>query len=149
MISVQKRVSTWMKLKISAVFVAFVSSALAEDLPDENIRSQQETLDIECDGELSTCRSAPIRADSVAVHVLDKISGKVFRSKMSVGQSVRVGRIVMQLNQAFVNNSEDADEVYAHIKVEEENKVMFNNWLFASSPVNLFVHPIYEVRIEF
>ena len=37
-----------------------------------------------------------------------------------------------------------------HISIEEKGRVVFDNWLFASSPsVNLFTHPVYDVRVEF
>jgi hypothetical protein len=36
------------------------------------------------------------------------------------------------------------------VEIFENEKIIFNDWLFASSPsVNLFSHPIYDVRIEF
>ncbi len=138
-----------MKLKISVVIIAFASSVLAIDYKEEDNFLQKEVLRGVCNDKLSSYRSPPIKANDVVVHVLDKISGKVFRSKLGLGQSVRIGTIVIRLDRAFVNNSEDTDEVYAHIKIEEKSKIMFNNWMFASSPVNLFVHPIYEVRVEF
>ena len=133
-----------MKLKISFILAVSVSCVFAEN-PEVNSVPGEEIPEVaQVNG-----RSAPIKSDSVVVHVLDKISGKVFRSKLELGRSIRIGTITIRLNKAFVNNPEDSDEVYANISIEEKNKVVFNNWVFASSPVNSFVHPVYEARVEF
>ena len=98
----------------------------------------------------SIWESFPVRSDRVNVQVLDKISGKVFRAKLGLSQPVRFGAITMKLNESFINSPDDIDEVYAHISIEEKGRVVFDNWLFASSPsVNLFTHPVYDVRVEF
>jgi len=133
-----------MKLKISLILAISACYAFAENpevnsVPDEGIPEI-----VQVNG-----RSTPIKSDSVVVHVLDKISGKVFRSKLELDRPVNVGTITIRLNKAFVNNPEDSDEVYANISIEEKNKVVFNNWVFASSSVNSFIHPVYEVRVEF
>lgn len=102
------------------------------------------------DTDSSIWESFPLKSDSVNIQILDKISGKVFRARMGTGQSVRFGTITIGLEKAFVNNPDDMDEVYAYIKIQEEGEIIFNNWLFASSPsINLFTHPVYDVRVEF
>lgn len=98
----------------------------------------------------SIWESFPVKSDSVSIQILDKISGKVFRSKLNVDQPARFGTITISLEKAFVNSPDDEDEVYAYIKIEENEKIIFRDWLFASSPsVNLFTHPVYDVRVEF
>lgn len=98
----------------------------------------------------SIWESFPIKSNSVNVQVLDKISGKVFRSKLNIDQPARFGTVTVTLEKAFVNSPDDMDEVYAYIEIEENRNVIFRDWLFASSPsVNLFTHPVYDVRVEF
>ena len=98
----------------------------------------------------SIWESFPVKSDSVNIQVLDKISGKVFRSKLNVEQPARFGTITINLEKAFVNSPDDMDEVYAYIKIKENEEVIFSDWLFASSPsVNLFMHPVYDIRVEF
>ncbi len=107
-------------------------------------------VSIVSDSDSSIWESFPVKSDSVNIQILDKISGKVFRSKLNVGQSSRFGTITMHLKKAFVNSPDDVDEVYAYVEISEDGKIIFSNWLFASSPsVNLFTHPVYDVRIEF
>lgn len=102
------------------------------------------------DMDSSVWESFPLESNNVNIQILDKISGKVFKSKMSIGQSVHFGTITISLEKAFVNSPDDMDEVYAYIKIQEDGKIIFNDWLFASSPsINLFTHPVYDVRVEF
>lgn len=102
------------------------------------------------DEDLSIWESYPEKTDSIKVQLLDKISGKVFRDKLSINQPIKFGTITIELKKAFVNSPEDMDEVYGYVEITEKGKVIFNNWLFASSPsINLFMHPVYDVRIEF
>ena len=133
-----------MKLKISFILAISACYVLAENPKVNSIPDGDMSEIVQVNG-----RSVPIKSDSIVIHVLDKISGKVFRSKLELGQPVRVGTIAIRLNRAFVNNPEDLDEVYANISIEEKNKIVFNTGVFASSSVNSFIHPIYEVRVEF
>ena len=100
-------------------------------------------------GEQSVWESFPIKAEHVNIQILDKISGKVFRKNLSLNETVNFGTIKLSLKKAFVNSSDDMRETYALVYVTEGEKVLFYNWIFASSPsVNLFEHPIYDVRVE-
>ena len=102
------------------------------------------------DVDSSIWESFPVESDNVNIQVLDKISGKVFKSKLKLGQPVRFGTVTIDLEKAFVNSPDDLNEVYAYIKIQEDGEVVFNDWLFASSPsINLFTHPVYDIRIEF
>lgn len=102
------------------------------------------------DEEDSIWESFPVEARKVKVQILDKISGKVFRKSVKSGETVKFRTIELSLEKAFENSPDDPREVYAFVKITENNKVLFHKWLFASSPsVNLFAHPVYDIRIEF
>ena len=134
-----------MKLKISFAFIIFACSVFARD-PEVNDRYLQ---DLEVSEVVdNSSRSAPIKSDSVVFRVLDKISGKSFLYKLGVGKSARIGMIEIQLNKAFVNNPLDLEEVYANVSIKVKDEVVFSNWIFASSPANSFIHPVYEIRIK-
>lgn len=106
----------------------------AQDFPEEN----------------SMWKSDPVEISEVSVQILDKVSGKVFRGKMRLNQPVSFGTISLVLKRSFKNSPEDKNEVCAFIVISENDKVIFANWLFASSPsTNLFCHPMYNVHIEF
>jgi hypothetical protein len=100
--------------------------------------------------ESSIWESDPIEIDSVKVQILDKISGKVYKKDVKVNSVIEFGSIKLKLKRCFKNGPEDNEEVYALIEITENERVIFSNWLFASSPqVNLFSHPVYDIRIEF
>ncbi|MCR5224972.1 MAG: DUF2155 domain-containing protein [Alphaproteobacteria bacterium] len=100
--------------------------------------------------EESIWESEPIEISDVNLQILDKISGKVFRGKISKDKKVSFGTISIVLKRCFKNRPEDKKEIYAFLEIEENERVMFANWLFASSPsTNLFCHPTYNVQIEF
>ena len=117
--------------------------------------------------------SHAIEIQEVQIQVLDKISGKVYRGKIKVGEPVAFGNLTILLKRAFKNDPSEDKEVYAYIEIYESptdgpemdvavdrfgNQVIekingekiFAKYLFASSPaINQFQHPIYDVRVEF
>lgn len=153
MISTLQVVLIWMIQKISFVViaVALVSSVHGKDSRTKRIHRLKDSLvSVVPDEDPSIWESYPVKADSVNIQLLDKISGKVFRDKLSVNQTMQFGAITITLKKAFVSSPEDMDEVYAYIEITEKNNIIFSNWLFASSPsINLFTHPVYDVRVEF
>jgi hypothetical protein len=100
--------------------------------------------------EPSIWESDPIEIDSVEVQILDKVSGKVYRETVEANCSKTFGSVELKLKRCFKNGPEDNKEVTAFIEIDEKSKIIFADWLFASAPsVNLFAHPVYDVRIEF
>jgi hypothetical protein len=100
--------------------------------------------------ESSLWESDPIEIDSVKIQILDKISGKVYRENIKLNFKKKFRSIELELKRCFKNSPEDEKEISAFIEITENGKVVFSNWLFASSPsINLFPHPIYDIRIEF
>lgn len=140
-----------MKLKISLILIICGSFVCAESSQIKRGRHLKDVLvGVVPERNPSIWESFPIKSNKVNVQVLDKISGKVFRAKLSLDQPVQFGTITVKLGESFINSPDDMDEVYARIIVEEKEKIIFNNWLFASSPsVNLFTHPVYDIRVEF
>ncbi|MDR0678370.1 MAG: DUF2155 domain-containing protein [Holosporaceae bacterium] len=100
--------------------------------------------------ESSIWESNPIEIDNVNVQILDKISGKVHVENITLNSPKIFGSITLKLKRGFRNSPEDDKEISAFIEITEKGEVIFAKWLFASSPsVNLFSHPIYDIRIEF
>jgi hypothetical protein len=100
--------------------------------------------------EPSIWETPPIEINEANIQILDKISGKVYRESIELYCPKIFGSIELKLTKCFKNSPEDNKEITALIEIRENGKVIFNNWLFASAPsVNLFSHPLYDVRIEF
>ncbi len=140
-----------MKLKISLILLVCGSFVFAKSSQVQRVRQLKDLLaGVVPEKDPSVWESFPIRSDGVNIQVLDKISGKVFHAKLELGRSTKFGAVAINLKESFVNSPDDMAEVYAHINIEEKGEVIFDNWLFASSPsVNLFAHPVYDVRVEF
>lgn len=97
----------------------------------------------------SIWESNPIEINAVNVQVLDKISGKVLKKRIKVGEPLEFGGIQVTLKRCFKNAPEDSKEIYAFVEIGER-KFLFARWLFASSPsINIFEHPQYDVRVGF
>ena len=131
-----------MKLKISFLLAICVTSALSENLQIKRVRRLKDAISgVFPNGNYSIWESDPMELDSVKVQVLDKISGKVFHDKLTVRQAAEFGTIKINLRKAFKNSPDDNDEVYAYVEIREKGKIIFDDWLFASSPsVNLFLN---------
>ncbi|MDR2646043.1 MAG: DUF2155 domain-containing protein [Holosporaceae bacterium] len=100
--------------------------------------------------EESLWESDPIEIDNVKVQILDKISGKVYRENIKLNSRKKFRSIELELKRCFKNSPEDEKEISAFIEITENGKIVFSNWLFASAPsINLFPHPIYDIRVEF
>ena len=94
--------------------------------------------------------SKPCVVSRVSLQILDKISGNVLRKEVNIGEEVHYGTLCVSVERAFKNSPDDRPEVYAYVKIQENEVTQFENWLFASSPsANLFVHAVYDVRVEF
>jgi hypothetical protein len=118
----------------SAVFGKYAMKDLVQDFYDEP----------------SIWDSDPIEIDSVNIQILDKISGKVYRVTIKLNSKQNFRSIGLELKRCFKNSPEDDKEISAFVQITENGKIIFSNWLFASSPsINLFSHPMYDIRIEF
>lgn len=120
-----------------------VAVANGNDLEEESLAENEDLRQ-------SLWDSPPVEQFEANIQILDKISGKAFRQKIKVGNLVAFGTIGIRLRRCFRNSPEEKKEVYAFVEVEENGHKIFSNWLFASSlSVNLFSHPVYDIRVEF
>jgi hypothetical protein len=112
--------------------------------------SSRESIGEENQDEPSIWDSPPVEQYEANIQILDKISGKVFRKRIKVGNLVIFGTIGIRLKRCFRNSPEEKKEVYAFLEVEENKRKIFSDWLFASSlSTNLFSHQVYDIRVEF
>ena len=130
---------------ISLLLACVFLSNAAEHTIKKPIEHEEDFYD-----ESSIWKSDPIEIDFVEIQILDKISGKVYRENIKKNTVKIFGSIRLELKRCFKNSPEDNKEVSAFVQITENGKIIFSNWLFASSPsINLFSHPVYDIRIEF
>ncbi|MBE6447259.1 MAG: DUF2155 domain-containing protein [Alphaproteobacteria bacterium] len=95
-------------------------------------------------------QSPYLEVSDANIQVLDKISGKVLHKRFKVGDAAVFGTIKITVVKVRSSPPDEEREIIALLKIEEDNKVVFFDWIFASSPsINLFEHQVYDVRVEF
>ena len=136
---------------ISALFISGLACDFAVAESDKTAekgvaKTEENVVDEESS---SIWEPNPIEISAVNVQVLDKISGKVLKKRIKVGEPLEFGGIQVTLKRCFKNAPEDSKEIYAFVEIGER-KSLFARWLFASSPsINIFEHPQYDVRVGF
>lgn len=136
---------------ISALFISGLACDFAVAESDKTAekgvaKTEENVVDEESS---SIWESNPIEINAVNVQILDKISGKVLKKRIKVGEPLEFGGIQVTLKRCFKNAPEDSREIYAFVEIGER-KSLFARWLFASSPsINIFEHPQYDVRVGF
>jgi hypothetical protein len=84
------------------------------------------------------------------VRWLDKLSGQVGDVDLSRGQSVKEGRLTIQLDECRYPVADPASNAYAHLTILDELRAepVFSGWMIASSPaLSALDHPRYDVWI--
>jgi hypothetical protein len=98
----------------------------------------------------------PVEAQDAAsapggvVRWLDKLSGQVADVDLSRGQSVKQGRLTIQLDECRYPVADPASNAYAHLTIMDELQPapVFSGWMIASSPaLSALDHPRYDVWI--
>lgn len=94
------------------------------------------------------------KANGVVLQGLDKVTGKVYSVDVPIGVLVEFGSLKIIVHKCHKSAPEDAPESVAwltivkNISVEEE-QVIFEGWMFGSSPaVSCLEDPVYDVWIK-
>lgn len=112
-----------MTCRLAAVLIAFASVALAQDM--------------------ATATGAQMR-------FLDKLTGAVTDLTMTTGQSTKLGRLTIQMNECRYPADNQTAEALASITVIDAavTDPVFNGWMVASSPaLSALDHPRYDVWV--
>jgi len=87
------------------------------------------------------------------LQALDKITARVRRLPIKVGQSAPFGTLTVEVNACRKAPPEDPPESAAFLKITdtepgEAPKVVFSGWMFASSPaLSAMDHPVYDISV--
>lgn len=91
--------------------------------------------------------------DSVKVQILDKISGEVIIKKLKVNEMFAFKRIRIVVRKCFISpvdkplNYVGYVEIF-HIPYSQNIEKVFSNWMFTENiTINMFEHPVYDVKI--
>lgn len=91
--------------------------------------------------------------DSVKVQILDKISGEVIIKKLKVNEMFAFKRIRIVVRKCFISpvdkplNYVGYVEIF-HIPYSQNIEKVFSDWMFTENiTINMFEHPVYDVKI--
>ncbi len=94
--------------------------------------------------------TAVTSAAGAVLRGLDKVSGDVTDLAISVGESARLGRLVVQLDDCRYPVDNPSGDAFAHLTVRVEGMAepAFDGWMIASSPaLSALDHPRYDVWV--
>jgi hypothetical protein len=88
----------------------------------------------------------------VMLQALDKITARVKRMPVKVGQAATFGTLSVQVDACRKAPPEDPPESAAFLKISDGRfqpaKTIFSGWMFASSPaLSAMDHPVYDIWV--
>jgi hypothetical protein len=84
---------------------------------------------------------------------LDKVTARISTLEAGVGQTVRFGSLEITVRACRKHPPEEEPESAAFLeirekKADEEPKLLFSGWMFASSPaLSALEHPVYDLWV--
>ena len=87
------------------------------------------------------------------IQALDKVNARVLTLRATVGQPARFGTLTITLRACHGRPADEVPDAAAWMEVTDElspagSGPVFRGWLFADAPaVNMFEHPVYDLRI--
>jgi hypothetical protein len=84
---------------------------------------------------------------------LDKVTGRVNTIRTPVGEPLKIGTLIIQVDTCMTRPPEETPESAAFLKIWDEagtpdRELVFSGWMFASSPsVSALDHAVYDVWV--
>jgi hypothetical protein len=143
-------------LGVAALALAFAASALAQDeLPkDAPPPPKAEKPSVAVPVEPPSALPAGTMTDEpmAILQGLDKITARVRRLPIKVGQTVAFGTLRVTVDACRKAPPEDPPEAAAFLKItdgrSDSPQTVFSGWMFASSPaLSAMDHPVYDIWV--
>ncbi|UPY38140.1 DUF2155 domain-containing protein [Sediminicoccus sp. KRV36] len=87
------------------------------------------------------------------IQALDKVNARVATLRATVGEATRFGTLTITLRACHARPPDEVPDAAAWLEVTDDrggagSGTVFRGWLFADAPaVNMFEHPVYDLRI--
>ncbi len=87
------------------------------------------------------------------IQALDKVNARVATLRATLGEPTRFGTLTITLRACHARPADEVPDAAAFLDITDErggggSQPVFRGWLFAESPaVNMFEHPVYDLRI--
>ncbi len=93
-----------------------------------------------------------VSTSSVLLQAMDKITGRVQKIEIFVGQKVRFGELEIQLEKCLKKPPEETPENAAFLKIAYSNqpdKEVFKGWMFSSNPaLSAMEDAVYDIWVD-
>ena len=100
---------------------------------------------------LSTVVQADIATGTVTLRTMDKITGRVQKITLPVGEQTNLGPLTVFVEKCLKKPPEETPENAAFLTIMDEDmpeKPVFHGWMFSSNPaLSAMEHPVYDIWV--
>ena len=94
---------------------------------------------------------ADIATDTVTLRTMDKITGRVQKVNVNIGEQKKVGPLTVFVEKCLKKPPEETPENAAFLTIMDEDspeKPVFHGWMFSSNPaLSAMEHPVYDIWV--
>ncbi len=94
---------------------------------------------------------ADISTDTVVLRTMDKITGRVQKVDLTVGEQTKIGGLTVLVEKCLKKPPEETPENAAFLTIMDEDtpeKPVFHGWMFSSNPaLSAMEHPVYDIWV--
>ena len=95
--------------------------------------------------------TADIATDTVTLRTMDKITGRVQKINIDIGEQKKVGTLTVFVEKCLKKPPEETPENAAFLNIVDEDnpeKPVFHGWMFSSNPaLSAMEHPVYDIWV--
>ena len=100
---------------------------------------------------LTSVQAKDIATDMVTLRTMDKITGRVQKITVDIGEQTKVGSLTVLVEKCLKKPPEETPENAAFLTVIDEDspdKPVFHGWMFSSNPaLSAMEHPVYDIWV--
>ena len=94
---------------------------------------------------------ADIATDTATLRTMDKITGRVQKISVAIGEQKKVGSLTLLVEKCLKKPPEETPENAAFLTITDEDvpeKPAFQGWMFSSNPaLSAMEHPVYDIWV--
>ncbi len=100
---------------------------------------------------LTSVQARDIMTDTVTLRTMDKITGRVQKITLGIGEQKKVGSLTVLVEKCLKKPPEETPENAAFLTVIDEDfsdTPVFHGWMFSSNPaLSAMEHPVYDIWV--
>ena len=92
--------------------------------------------------------TADIATDTVTLRTMDKITGRVQKINVVVGEQKKVGTLTVYVKKCLKKPPEETPENAAYLRIFQQENKIFSGWMFSSNPaLSAMEDPVYDIWV--